>query len=226
MCRTPTVLPALLKPPKEREGWPPPHRGHPRPPRQGSAPPHYLLLQSRLHPSTPNRDYRPSTVSNCPDSDQAGPSPPPHTPGCPTSVPLGAGRLPASLAAGDTGTRMGEPPGGHGPHRAADGKLVSGGSHLGAPSACLCPSCFRLSASAVSASLRLRLGLRFPAPTPASTPGCSHQITRPQQLPSPSPRGSPLLAPCPLPPLPPPPRRDLPGEGWGGAPKAESFTGS
>lgn len=65
--------------------------GAPRSPGQGSAPPHYLLLQSRLHPSTPNRDYRPSTVSNCPDSDQAGPSPPPHTPGCPTSVPWGRG---------------------------------------------------------------------------------------------------------------------------------------
>lgn len=32
LCRTPTVLPALLKPPKEREGWPPPHRRHPGPP--------------------------------------------------------------------------------------------------------------------------------------------------------------------------------------------------
>lgn len=37
-------------------------------PGQGSAPPHYLLLQSLLHPSTHNRDYRPSTVSNCSDS--------------------------------------------------------------------------------------------------------------------------------------------------------------
>lgn len=72
----------------------PPGPGPPVP-GQGSASPHYLLLQNLLHPSTPNRDYRPSTVSNCSDSWIRLDPVPRHSPWPPPPGPasLGAGEL-------------------------------------------------------------------------------------------------------------------------------------
>lgn len=176
----PAVLTGLRSSPEEGEGWPP---WHPVP-GQGSAPPHYLLLQSLLHPSTPNRDYRPSTVSNCPDSGRGWtlvhttqPWPPQLCPAverdCLLLWGLGAG-----------GARPGASRGTLPPPRVASGARegswsLAGETSTGLPGLlCLlfrprvCSFCLSLSGCS--------------SPHPQSTPGSSHQITQPQ-LPSPPP---------------------------------------
>lgn len=87
--------------------------------------PHYLLPQSLLHPSTPNRDYRPSTVANGSNSGtRLGPRPTPTPPGLPHLCHTG-------LGARCSRTKDGGGQENTGPHcwlapRAGRGKLVSG----------------------------------------------------------------------------------------------------
>lgn len=213
----PAELTGLHSSPEEGEGWPP---WNPVP-GQGPAPPHYLLLQSLLHPPTPNRDYRPSTVSNCPDSGRGWtlahttqPWPPQPCP----AVERGC------LLLWELGEPGRGPPGGHCPHPGLPPELErEAGLWQERPrraSQACSVSCFGLK-SAVSASLSL--GLLFPPPPEHTWLLTSDNTTTaplaPACLLEPPPR------PHPLPPLPPPLCGSLthlhfPGEGWGGVPKA------
>lgn len=115
-------------------------RGAPGPgppvPGQGSASPHYLLLQNLLHPSTPNRDYRPSTVSNCSDSwIRPDPVPTPQSLATPTSACFSGSWEAGVAGVGDQGTRWPEgrcpPP--VGGLQNSEGKPVSDGEGPGLP---------------------------------------------------------------------------------------------
>ena len=157
---SPAVLTGLRSSPEEGEGWPP---WHPVP-GQGSAPPHYLLLQSLLHPSTPNRDYRPSTVSNCPDSGRGWTLAHTTQPWPPQLCPAVERGCLLLWGLGEPGRG---PPGGHCPHPALPPELErEAGLWQERPqraSQACSGSSFGLE-SAVSASLSLSLAALPPTP--------------------------------------------------------------